>query len=126
MLHSARARLLLLTPFPTPPPTQEPDEPLLSSAWPSLSLTTTTADAFLVIALDNAAVPPTPAPAYGGPPAAADPPDAVSAFVAAVAAYVGAHPAAFAGGGRGGGGEGGLTRRQVDDAVDRIRLAMQL
>ncbi|KAK1858221.1 hypothetical protein I4F81_000832 [Pyropia yezoensis] len=64
----------------------EPDEPLLSSAWPSLSLTTTTADAFLVIALDNAAVPPTPAPAYGGPPAAADPPDAVSAFVAAVAA----------------------------------------
>lgn len=126
MLHSAHARLLLLTPFPAPPPTQEPDEPLLSSAWPSLSLTTTTADAFLVIALDNAAVPPTPAPAYGGPPAAADPPDAVSAFVAAVAAYVGAHPAAFAGGGRGGGGEGGLTRRQVDDAVDRIRLAMQL
>ncbi|GAB0492507.1 hypothetical protein MMPV_003770 [Pyropia vietnamensis] len=107
----------------------EPDEPLLTSSWPSLSLTTTTADAFLIIALDNAAVPPTPAPVYSGSPGAADhPPDAVSAFVAAVAAYVGGHPAAFAGGGGGRGGEGGggLTRRQVDDAVDRIRLAMQL
>lgn len=52
----SRRHLPPLLPFPFP--SQEPDEPLLSSAWPSLSLTTTTADAFLVIALDNAAVPP--------------------------------------------------------------------
>ncbi|OSX73691.1 hypothetical protein BU14_0331s0009 [Porphyra umbilicalis] len=82
----------------------EPDEPLLTSAWPSLSLTTATAGAFTVIVLDNGAVPPTPAPAdvgggAGGASPAGGPPDAVAAFVRATAAYVAAHAPTFAGGG---------------------------